>query len=197
MGKVCFLFSSNGQPILYIPRLTRPKAARWCGSKPQRPTRTHSRKKPSFSASTLVLSMETSLNFVPPLPGQRDSSTSAANSLASGKPEDLTSVQEMVFLISLERNKRSCRTLATARGFLVFPADGTVQPLRTRVSCLNQLAGDEARHKAVSLSVWRVVIHENIISVLASFWYFSCWVVRAPAKSSVCYPSLCMYFPIR
>ena len=51
--------------------------------------------------------METSLNFVPPLPGQRDSSTSAANSLASGKPEDLTSVQEMVFLISLERNKRS------------------------------------------------------------------------------------------
>jgi len=134
---------------------------------------------------------------VPPLPGQRDSSTSAANSLASGKPEDLTSVQEMVFLISLERNKRSCRTLATARGFLVFPADGTVQPLRTRVSCLNQLAGDEARHKAVSLSVWRVVIHENIISVLASFWYFSCWVVRAPAKSSVCYPSLCMYFPIR
>jgi hypothetical protein len=76
----------------------------------------------------------------------------------------------MVFLISLEWNKRSCRTLATARGFLAFPADGTVQPLRTMVSCLNQLAGDEARHKAVSLSVWRVVIHENVISVLASFW---------------------------
>src|SRR6516165_122385 len=158
MGKVCFLFSSNRQPILYIPRLTRPKAARWCGSKPQRPTRTHSRKKPSFSASTLELPMETSLNFVPPLPGQRDSSTSAANSLASGKPEDLTSVQEMVFLISLERNKRSCRTLATARGFLVFPADGTVQPLRTGVSCLNQLAGDTVaaswRHSSCHSSPW-------------------------------------------
>ena len=43
MGRVCFLFSSNGQPILFIPLLTRPEAARWCGSTPQRPIRTHSR----------------------------------------------------------------------------------------------------------------------------------------------------------
>jgi len=74
------------------------------------------------------------------------------------------------FLISLDRNKRSCRTLATARGFLLFTAHDTLQPLWRRVSCLDQLAGNEARHKTVSLSVWRVVIHENVISVLASFW---------------------------
>src|SRR5215469_11383092 len=60
--------------------------------------------------------------------------------------------------------------LATARGFLLFTADDTLQPLRRRVSCLDQLAGNEARHKAVSLSVLRVVIHENVTSVLASFW---------------------------
>src|SRR6516165_3879033 len=79
MGKVCFLFSSNGQPIPFIPPLTRPKAARSCASKPQRQIRTHSRKKRSFSDSTLASSRETSLNFVPPLQDQRDSSTLAVN----------------------------------------------------------------------------------------------------------------------
>src|SRR6516165_9336698 len=39
--------------------------------------------------------METSRNFVPPLPDQRDSSTLAANTLVSGKPEVLKTVQEI------------------------------------------------------------------------------------------------------
>lgn len=34
----------------------------------------------------------------------------------------------------------------------------------------DQFAGDEAGHKPRSLSVWRVVIYENVIGVLSSFW---------------------------
>src|SRR6516162_3743900 len=75
MGKVCFLFSSNGQPILFIPPLTRPKAVRSRASKPQRPIRTHTRKKPILSAWTSALPNETGLNFVSPFRDQSDSST--------------------------------------------------------------------------------------------------------------------------
>jgi hypothetical protein len=37
------------------------------------------------------------------------------------------------------------------------------------VSRLDQFAGDEAGHKAMSLSIRRIVINKNIVCVLARF----------------------------